>query len=149
MKSPWLFCVPKYLMLCLLLTCCKTFNVTPYECHYCNGIGQIICRSCNGTGTISCMACKGTGYVLLCHACWRGMETYKDGNVTKKRTCSKCKGNFSRICNFCRYGRSKCYRCNGFNSKKKCKICNGRGIDPSKIKEYERARTEYYQNRKK
>lgn len=149
MKSPWLFCVPKYLMICMLLMCCKTFDITPYKCYFCNGVGRIVCKVCHGSGTIFCTSCVGRGYIVRCHACWQGLETYKDGNETKKRTCTKCKGNFSYNCSFCRNGRKNCYRCNGFNSNKFCEKCNGKGIDPSKIKEYERARTEYYQNRKK
>ena len=148
MKSPCLFYVPIFLMLCLFLTCCKTFDISPYKCYYCNGNGRIICKKCNGVGTIMCPTCHQMGFVF-CGACSQGIETYKDGNEVKKRTCSQCKGNYSRKCPWCDYGRKKCNECNGIHNNRLCDKCNGKGIAPYKIKEYERARTEYYQDRKK
>ena len=149
MKFPWLFFAPLYLLFCLLFTCCKTFDITPYKCSFCNGNGRIVCKKCNGTGTISCTACSGMGYKVWCHACLQGIETYKDGGETKKRTCTKCKGKFSHKCPLCNYGRMKCYMCNDYNRNRFCDKCNGKGIDPHKIADYERARAAYYQNKKK
>lgn len=149
MKSPSRLSIPICLLLCLLFTYCKTFDITPYKCYYCNGLGRIICNTCKGVGSLTCSSCSGRVYIRWCSACSQGVEIYKEGNETKSRTCSKCHGKYFRKCAFCANGRIKCNSCDVFTRNRLCGNCNGRGIDPHKIKEYERARTEYYQNRKK
>lgn len=139
------FLVLVLVLVCFTLYSCKTFDASPYYCHMCNGKGTLVCNSCNGKGEITCVSCMGRGYSFHCSKCYMGIETYKEGNVIKKRKCTICKGNFERRCTSCTRGKRICYLCRGLNSRKSCSNCHGDGIEPNKYQEYKDAKAKYVQ----